>query len=70
MESWAAFGSHAEKRFLPKRAACCRQVVDLYSKPNMTADQIRAAFEAVKFDPLKAFSTACRAEFLEITFTA
>jgi hypothetical protein len=36
----------------------------------MTVEQIRAAFEADELDPLKAFSTACRAELLEITSAA
>ena len=49
---------------------CCRRLVDLYSRPNMTSEQIRAAFEANKFDPLKDFSAACRAELLEISAAA
>jgi hypothetical protein len=44
---------------------CCRQIVDLYAKPNLTVDQMRARFEAEHFDPLKDFSTACRAELHE-----
>ncbi len=49
---------------------CCRRIVDLYSRPNMTSEQIRAVFEANKLDPLKDFSAACRAELLEISSTA
>jgi hypothetical protein len=50
--------------------ACVRQIVDLYSKPNMTIEQIRVAFERDRFDPIKDFSTACRAELLEISSTS
>jgi len=41
---------------------CCRQIVELYSKPNMTVEEIRTSFEVNNFDPLRAFSAACRAE--------
>jgi hypothetical protein len=44
---------------------CCRRIVDLYSKPNLSVDQIRATFEMEDFDPLKEFSAACRAELHE-----
>jgi hypothetical protein len=57
-------------RILAEAEACCRGIVDLYMKPNMTVEQIRAAFEAHEFDPLKAFSTVCRAELREITSAA
>ena len=41
---------------------CCRQIVELYSKPNMTVEEIRTSFEVNHFDPLQEFSAACRAE--------
>ena len=47
--------------------ACCRRIVELYGRPNLTTDQIRAAVEAHDvdgIDPLKEFSTACRNELL------
>ena len=47
--------------------ACCRRIVELYGRPNLTTDQIRAAVEAHGIDgidPLKEFSTACRNELL------
>ena len=47
--------------------ACCRQIVDLYSEPNMTIEQTRVAFERDRVDPIKDFSTACRKELFEIT---
>jgi hypothetical protein len=52
---------------LTRAEACCRQIVDLYWEPNMTPEEIRAAFESNQLDPLKDFSTACRAELLEIS---
>jgi hypothetical protein len=47
--------------------ACCRQIVDLYARPNMTIDQIRAAFENDEIDPIKKFSSICRTELFEIS---
>jgi hypothetical protein len=52
---------------LARSEACCRQIADLYWKPNMTPEEIRAAVESNQLDPLKDFSTACRAELLEIS---
>jgi hypothetical protein len=46
--------------------ACCRQIVELYSRPNLTITQIRDAYERDRLDPIKEFSVACRAELLEI----
>jgi hypothetical protein len=45
---------------------CCRQLVDLYAKPNMTVEQIRLAFERDRLDPIRDFSVACRKELVEI----
>jgi len=47
--------------------ACCRRIMGLYGRPNLTTDQIRAAAEGHDLDgmdPLKEFSTACRKELL------
>jgi hypothetical protein len=47
--------------------ACCRRIIELYGRPNLTTDQIRAAVEGHDLDaidPLKEFSTACRNELL------
>jgi hypothetical protein len=38
--------------------ACCRRIVDFYSKPNLSVDQIGATLEEDNFDPLKEFSAA------------
>ena len=46
--------------------ACTRQLVDLYTKPNMTVEQIRVAFERDRLDPIRDFSVACRKELLQI----
>lgn len=51
---------------LASAEACCRQIVDLYAKPNMTVDQIRAAIEQGQTDPIKEFSTVCRSELIDI----
>jgi len=45
--------------------ACCRRIVDFYSKPNLSVDQIRTSFEVAHFDPLGEFSAACRTELQE-----
>ena len=47
--------------------ACCHRIIELYGRPNLTTDQIRATVEAHDLDgidPLKEFSTACRNELL------
>ncbi|MGA2030762.1 MAG: hypothetical protein ABSG68_00770 [Thermoguttaceae bacterium] len=47
--------------------ACCRRIIELYGRPNLTTDQIRAVAEGHDLDgmdPLKEFSTACRKELL------
>ena len=47
--------------------ACCYRIIELYGRPNLTADHIRAAIEAHdvdEIDPLKEFSTVCRNELL------
>ena len=46
--------------------ACCGRIVDLYSKPNMTIEQIRVAIERERLDPVKDFSAVCRTELLDI----
>ena len=53
------------------RPGCVREIVDLYESPNLTVEQVRASLDSDDFDPLKAFSSACRAELLTIapTFT-
>ena len=46
---------------------CCRRIVELYGRPNLTIDEVRAAVVANRvneLDPLKDFSNACRNELL------
>ena len=40
---------------------CCSYIVDLYSRPNKTVEQIRTALQVLDH-PLRAFEDACRAE--------
>jgi hypothetical protein len=54
---------------LGKATGCCRRIVELYKRPNMTPDQLRAAFESYQFDPLHDFSAACRAELSAMAAT-
>jgi hypothetical protein len=50
--------------------ACCRQITELYSKPNLTIEQIRLEFEQERLDPLRNFDAACRMELLHISASA
>jgi len=48
--------------------ACCRRIVELYGRPNLTADEVRVAVardQVAELDPLKEFSKACRSELLD-----
>jgi hypothetical protein len=42
--------------------ACCREIIGLYARPNLTVEQIQAAFERDRLDPIRDFSVACRKE--------
>jgi len=46
--------------------ACCRQISDLYARPNLTVEQILAAVERERLDPIRDFSVVCRKELREI----
>ena len=56
-------------KVLAEAEKCVRQIVDLYERPNLTVEQVRASLDSDDFDPLKAFSSACRAELLTIAPT-
>jgi len=56
----------ADDAVLAAAEASGRRIVELFEKPNMSMDQIRAAFEGGQVDPIKEFSTACRAELHQI----
>src|SRR5262245_26796650 len=49
---------------LRRAEACCRRIIELYRRPNLTANEIHIAFEAHELDVLREFSMACRAELL------
>ncbi len=57
----------ASDQLLGAGEECCRQIIELYARPNMTMDQIRQALQRDRLDPLKEFSTICRAELLELS---
>ena len=46
--------------------ACLRRIIDLYSKPNLSVEQVRLAFERDQLDPIREFSIVCRKELQEI----
>ena len=46
---------------------CCRRIVDLYARPNITVEQVRAALDSDELDPLQPFSATCRAELSKIS---
>src|SRR5271157_5799521 len=57
----------SEEAVVREGEACCRRIMELYGRPNLTTDQIRAAAEGHDLDdidPLKEFSAACRRELL------
>jgi hypothetical protein len=56
----------AGQTVLTEAEACCRRIVELYSSPNMTMEQVSAAVAEEQFDPLKGFSIACRRELREL----
>jgi hypothetical protein len=56
----------AESSTLNAAEECCRRIINMYGKPNMTVEEIRSAFEHGQIDPLKEFSIACRNELQAI----
>ena len=46
--------------------ACCRQIDELFVRPNMTVEEFHAALERNRIDPIRDFSIACRKELHEI----
>lgn len=57
----------SEEEVLTEAEKCCRQIVNLYRQPNLTAEQLRDAYEANQLDPLKEFSACCRKELLAMS---
>ena len=56
----------AGERVLAEAEGCVERIVDLYSKPNMSVEQVVAALDEHHLDPLKDFSTVGRIELMEI----
>ena len=54
---------------LAEAEKCCRGIINLYARPNLTVDQISASFNPDELDPLKPFSSACREELRRIAGT-
>ena len=65
-ECWVAFDCSPASRCCKRPSNACEQIVDLYSQPNLTAEQIRDALDAHKFDPVKNFSSVCREELSKL----
>jgi hypothetical protein len=59
----------SSKEVLVEGEKCVREIVDLYESPNLTLEQVRASMDSDNFDPLKAFSSACRVELSTIAPT-
>jgi hypothetical protein len=55
---------------LEKAETCCRRIVELYRRPNLSADQLHTAYEANDLDVLKELSFACRSELRAISSAA
>ena len=60
----------ASEKVVDNAEACCKRIVDLYRRPNLSADQLHTAYEADHLDVLKDFSFACRSELLAISSAA
>jgi hypothetical protein len=44
----------------------CRRIVDVYARPNLAIEQVGTLLNSGELDPLKPFSSACRAELSRI----
>ena len=51
---------------LQQAEQCVRQIVERYSQPNLTPQQIRNTIDQPQFDPVKNFSEACRRELTKL----
>ena len=56
----------ASEEILTEAESCCQRIVELYARPNMNVEQIGESFDPQELDPLKHFSSTCRAELLKI----
>jgi hypothetical protein len=56
----------ASEEILAEAEACCGRIIELYAGPNKTVEQIAASFNPDKLDPIRQFSSVCRAELSTI----
>jgi hypothetical protein len=56
----------ASEEILAEAEKCCQRIVQLYSGPNIDVQQIDSSFDLEKLDPIKWFSSACRAELMRV----
>jgi hypothetical protein len=56
----------SDEHVLVEAEKCCRRIVDLYARPNISVEQMGDTFDPEKIDPLKPFSSACRGELSRI----
>jgi hypothetical protein len=56
----------SSEEVLAEAEACCRRIVELYARPNISVKQIGDEFDLEDLDPLKPFSATCRAELMKI----
>jgi hypothetical protein len=56
----------SSEEVLGEAEASCQRIVELYARPNISVEQIDGSFDPDKIDPLKTFSSACRAELARI----
>jgi hypothetical protein len=56
----------AGEHVLQEAERCVEQIVNLYSQPNLTSQQIYDALHGHRFDPVKCFSAACRQELIQL----
>ena len=56
----------SSKEVLGEAETCCRRIIELYARPNISVEQIAGNFDLEDLDPLKPFSATCRAELTKI----
>jgi hypothetical protein len=57
----------ANEEVLAEAESCCERIVELYAGPNKTVEQIASSFNPNKLDPIRQFSSVCRADLSTIT---
>jgi len=56
----------ASEEILAEAEMCCQRIVELYLGPNLDIDQIDTSSDLEKLDPIKRFSSTCRADLMGI----